>query len=114
MKLTIERTSSVFLPGRSFAQKPRAMLITLTVLLFSPLVTLRAAEPAAAPRRPNLIYILLDDAGYGDLGCYGQKTLLTPHIDRLAREGMKFTRHYAGSTVCAPSRGTLLTGSHSR
>ena len=54
----------------------------------------------------------LDDAGYGDFGCYGQKTLRTPNVDRLASEGMKFTRHYAGSTVCAPSRCMLMTGLH--
>ena len=62
--------------------------------------------------RPNIIYILADDLGYGDLGCYGQKTLKTPHLDRLAAEGMRFTRHYAGSTVCAPSRCVLMTGLH--
>jgi arylsulfatase A-like enzyme len=65
-----------------------------------------------SPMRPNIIYILLDDAGYGDVGCYGQKTLLTPNIDRLAAEGMKFTRHYSGSTVCAPSRCVLMSGMH--
>lgn len=65
-----------------------------------------------AQERPNVIYILADDLGYGDLGCYGQRTLQTPHLDRLAREGMRFTRHYAGSTVCAPSRCVLMTGLH--
>ena len=65
-----------------------------------------------AASRPNIIYILVDDAGYGDFGCYGQKTLLTPNVDRLAAEGMKFTRHYAGCTVCAPSRCVLMTGLH--
>jgi arylsulfatase A-like enzyme len=74
--------------------------------------TLDAAEPARPQSKPNIIYILLDDVGYGDFGCYGQKTLRTPNVDRLASEGMKFTRHYAGSTVCAPSRGTLMTGLH--
>lgn len=64
------------------------------------------------PRKPNIIYILADDAGYGDLGCYGQKMISTPHLDRLAAEGMKFTRHYAGATVCAPSRCVLLSGLH--
>ena len=62
--------------------------------------------------RPNIIYILADDLGYGDLECYGQKTLKTPHLDRMAAEGMRFTNHYAGSTVCAPSRCVLLTGLH--
>jgi arylsulfatase A-like enzyme len=68
---------------------------------------------AAAPLRPNLVFILADDLGYGDLSCFGQKQLATPHLDRLAAEGMRFTRHYAGSTVCAPSRAVLLTGLHS-
>ena len=62
--------------------------------------------------KPNIVYILADDLGYGDLGCYGQKTIRTPNIDRLATEGMKFTDHYAGSTVCAPSRCVLMTGKH--
>jgi arylsulfatase A-like enzyme len=84
----------------------------LVALLVAPLGLLHAAKPAEPPTKPNIIYILLDDAGYGDFGCYGQKTLQTPNVDRLAHEGMKFTRHYAGSTVCAPSRGTLITGLH--
>ena len=62
--------------------------------------------------RPNIIYILADDLGYGDLGCYGQTIIQTPHIDQLAAEGMRFTRHYAGCTVSAPSRSSLVTGLH--
>jgi arylsulfatase A-like enzyme len=62
--------------------------------------------------KPNIIFILADDLGYGDLGCYGQQKIQTPHIDRLASQGMRFTQHYAGSTVCAPSRCCLLTGKH--
>jgi arylsulfatase A-like enzyme len=65
-----------------------------------------------ATRKPNIIYILADDLGYGDLGCYGQKRIQTPNIDRLAEEGLRFTHHYAGSTICAPSRCCLLTGMH--
>ncbi|MDA0348871.1 MAG: arylsulfatase [Verrucomicrobia bacterium] len=60
-----------------------------------------------------MIYILADDLGYGDLSCYGQQTLQTPHLDRLAENGMRFTSHYAGATVCAPSRYVLMTGKHS-
>ncbi len=67
---------------------------------------------AAAPRPPNVIFILADDLGYGDLGCYGQKIIRTPHLDRLAAEGMRFTQHYAGNAVCAPSRCVLMTGKH--
>ena len=62
--------------------------------------------------KPNVIYILADDLGYGDLSCYGQKRFATPNLDRLAQEGMRFTQHYAGSTVCAPSRCSLMTGLH--
>jgi arylsulfatase A-like enzyme len=63
-------------------------------------------------KRPNIIFILADDLGYGDLGCYGQKEIKTPNLDRMATEGMRFTQHYAGSTVCAPSRCALMTGLH--
>lgn len=61
---------------------------------------------------PNIIYILADDLGYGDLSCYGQKLFSTPHIDQLAKQGLLFTQHYSGSTVCAPSRSALMTGQH--
>ena len=62
--------------------------------------------------KPNIIYILADDLGYGELGCYGQEKIETPNIDKLAQEGMRFTQHYAGSPVSAPSRCVLLTGKH--
>lgn len=62
--------------------------------------------------KPNLIYILADDLGYGDLGVYGQQKFKTPNIDKLASQGMLFTQHYSGSTVCAPSRSALMTGMH--
>jgi arylsulfatase A-like enzyme len=81
------------------------MLLPLTALSM-------AAAPAGPTRPPNIIYILADDLGYGDLSCYGQQKFATPNIDRLAREGMKFTSFYAGDAVCAPSRSSLLTGQH--
>ena len=62
--------------------------------------------------KPNVIFILADDLGYGDLSCYGQSNFQTPNIDKLAKQGVKFTQHYSGSTVCAPSRSTLMTGQH--
>ncbi|MFP6692889.1 MAG: arylsulfatase [Pirellulales bacterium] len=68
---------------------------------------------ALAADKPNVIYILADDLGYGDLSCYGQKKFRTPNIDRLAKEGLKFTAHYSGNTVCTPSRAVLMTGQHS-
>lgn len=79
----------------------------LALLLFC--VTAIAADPA---KRPNVIFILTDDLGYGDLSCYGQKFFKTPHLDRLAAEGIRFTDHYSGATVCAPSRCALMTGMH--
>lgn len=67
---------------------------------------------AAQSKKPNIVFILLDDLGYADVGCYGQKKILTPHIDSLAREGTRFTDAYAGAPVCAPSRCVLMTGQH--
>jgi len=65
-----------------------------------------------AEDKPNLIWIMADDLGYGEVGCYGQKVIATPNLDRMAREGMRFTHFYAGATVCAPSRSVLMTGLH--
>ena len=69
-------------------------------------------QSQAATGKPNVVLILADDLGYGDLGCYGQQLVQTPNLDRLATEGMRFTQFYAGSTVCAPSRSVLMTGKH--
>ncbi|MCC6262298.1 MAG: arylsulfatase [Bryobacterales bacterium] len=71
------------------------------------------ATNAASRRPPNIVYVMLDDLGYADFGCYGQKLIRTPNVDRFAREGLRFTDCYAGSTVCAPSRCVLMTGMHS-
>ena len=72
-----------------------------------------SSKPRALPMaKPNIIFIMADDLGYADLGCYGQKKIKTPNIDRLAAEGTRFTQCYAGSTVCAPSRSVLMTGQH--
>jgi arylsulfatase A-like enzyme len=79
--------------------------LCLAVLgLFSP--------PTLAEDRPNLIWIMADDLGYGELGCYGQKIVSTPNLDLMASEGLRFTRFYAGACVCAPSRSVLMTGQH--
>ena len=74
--------------------------------------TATAQETSKTAKKPNVIYILADDLGYAEVGCYGQTKIKTPNIDRIAREGMKFTDHYSGSAVCAPSRCVLLTGLH--
>lgn len=71
--------------------------------------TVRAAQRSS---KPNIIYIMADDLGYGHLGCFGQKDIKTPNIDKMAAEGMRFTDHYAGSALCAPSRCVLMTGLH--
>ena len=86
----------------------RTLPILLVVLSAVGLVIADAPKPT----HPNIIFILADDLGYGDLGCYGQKRILTPNLDRMAAEGMRFTQFYAGDTVCAPSRCTLMTGMH--
>ncbi len=89
------------------------MVLSKPILFLLALVAALSCQPlATAGGRPNIIYILADDLGYGDVGCYGQEKLQTPNLDRLAKEGLRFTRHYAGSTVCAPSRCVLLTGLH--
>jgi len=72
----------------------------------------QSTPKATANRPPNILFILADDLGYAELGCYGQQKIKTPHLDRLASQGMRFTQHYSGSPVCAPSRCVLLTGKH--
>ncbi len=67
---------------------------------------------AKSEQRPNVIYVLADDLGYGDLSCYGQRKIETPNIDRLSEEGIRFVNYYSGSTVCSPSRAVLMTGQH--
>ncbi len=82
-------------------------------LLRAPAAAMLAGTARAAQTpRPNIIFILADDLGYGDLGCYGQKEIQTPSLDRMASEGLRFTQAYSGSTVCAPSRCCLMTGRH--
>ncbi|MHC4996841.1 MAG: arylsulfatase [Planctomycetota bacterium] len=86
----------------------------LPLVLFA-LIALIHALPAGAVGRegkPNIIFIMADDLGYNELGCYGQKYIKTPHIDQLAAEGMKFTQFYSGQAVCAPTRCVLMTGKH--
>jgi len=80
--------------------------------LLSALLLLACCLSVQAASTPNIIFIMADDLGYADLGCYGQKVIRTPRLDRMAKEGMRFTQCYAGSTVCAPSRSVLMTGKH--
>jgi uncharacterized sulfatase len=93
----------------------RRGIFYLLPLVMATIAVARDASPAtAAPdnRKPNIIFILADDLGYGDVGCYGQQRIRTPSIDRMAAEGLRFTDAYAGATVCAPSRCVLMTGLH--
>ena len=82
----------------------------LLSLLFAP--PAHGDEPDGSAAKPNVVWIMADDLGYGDLGCFGGTAIPTPHIDALAERGMRFTDFYAGSTVCAPSRSVLMTGLH--
>ena len=84
-------------------KSPHAQLWAFLLLLF---------VSSASGRTPNIVLLVADDLGYGELGCYGQKWIKTPHIDQLAAEGMRFTDFYSGNAVCAPSRCCLMTGKH--
>jgi arylsulfatase A-like enzyme len=114
-----------FVPAQSqpskrpnFPQIERRLRLVISVLavvatsLFEARCPVLGESPEAKRLKPNIVLILADDLGYGDLGCYGQRVIQTPHLDRMAVEGMRFTHFYAGATVCAPSRSVLMTGRH--
>lgn len=94
---------------RNFVSPIRNMVLAMVMAAG---LSANHAAPGAAPAKPNIIFILADDLGYGDVSSYGQRRFRTPNIDRLAKEGLRFTQAYAGSTVCAPSRCVLMTGLH--
>ncbi|MFC1634735.1 arylsulfatase [Planctomycetota bacterium] len=96
---------------REFLKDIGLTAATLGVLPVADCVS-RTGKSRHDRQKPNIIYILADDLGYGDLGCFGQERIKTPNLDRMAAEGMRLTQHYAGSTVCAPSRCCLMTGKH--
>src|SRR5688572_1932583 len=83
--------------------------LAIVVLLFP---SLTALPSLAAAQKPNIIWIMADDLGYGELGCFSQKQIKTPRLDQMAAEGMRFTSAYVGTSVCAPSRASLMTGLH--
>jgi arylsulfatase A len=104
-----------FAPSALGGLKVLSRLAAQALAAFVLLVGLNAGLPAfsaepAAP--PNIVFIMADDLGYGDLGCYGQKKIRTPRLDQMAKEGLRFTQFYSGSPVCAPSRCVLMTGKH--
>src|SRR5258706_9861826 len=90
----------------------RSRLWLLVVLHLPVSGALFGAAFPLPPHKPNIIFILADDLGYGEVGCYGQQKIKTPNLDRMASEGIRFTQCYAGTTVCAPSRASLMTGLH--
>jgi arylsulfatase A len=113
----------IYLPGiawrvpvRSGGRKPsvvctwRLAVQLLGLLCALALAGMISSAHADWPGRPNFVFILADDLGYGDLGCYGNTAIRTPNIDRLAAEGIRFTDFYAGGTSCTPSRAAFLTG----
>ena len=102
MEYLFEMKKYIFIPSKIY-------IIIATIILISANSTKAGKEVS---RKPNLIFILADDLGYGDLGCFGQKKIKTPNLDGMAKKGMKLTQFYAGSTVCAPSRCVLMTGLH--
>jgi len=88
-------------------------LILIALLMFCAVLAFSQPKIKSSSKKlPNIIYIYADDLGYGELGCYGQKKIKTPHLDQMAREGIRFTQHYSGAPVCAPSRAMLMTGKH--
>jgi arylsulfatase A-like enzyme len=92
----------------------RLMALSLVISFYLSLAHQAVAQDLqpASNRPPNVILIVADDLGYGDLGCYGQQVIRTPRLDQMAAEGMRFTQYYAGCTVCAPSRSVMMTGQH--
>jgi arylsulfatase len=96
-------------PGKTYVKHGCILVVAVAFMAFQGCNT---ASRLGNPDKPNIIFILADDLGYGDLGCYGQEKIETPNLDGLAAGGMRFTQHYSGSPVCAPSRCVLLTGKH--
>ena len=93
--------------NKTLSMSIRALMIVFVTCSFR-----SNSYAAEQPARPNLIFILADDLGYGELGCYGQTVIQTPRLDEMAKQGLRFTHFYAGATVCAPSRSVLMTGMH--
>ena len=88
----------------------RSLFLFAALLIPSP--ALQAKPPVESPSNPNIVLIFVDDMGYGDLGCYGNRTIKTPNIDRLAAEGKRWTSFYASGSTCVPSRTGLMSGRH--
>ena len=87
-------------------------VLAATTLVGISLAVAQAPPSAGAKRPPNVVFVIADDLGYRELGCFGQEKIATPRLDAMAKDGMRLTRHYSGSPVCAPSRCVLMTGKH--
>jgi len=101
--------------NRDLPRQSLHQITALTLAAAAVVLSIGAAKHALSAESrsvPNIVLILADDLGYGDLGCYGQQLIQTPCLDRMAAQGLRFTQFYAGSTVCAPSRSVLMTGLH--
>lgn len=107
---SLRGTDMAGLTRRQFSRA--AVAAPLVVPPLGGLLSAFAAEPEPKPRKPNIVYFIIDELGYFELSCMGHKELRTPHIDRLAAEGIRFTQFLAGGCVCAPTRATLMTGKH--
>lgn len=95
-----------------FMKKTVYLNLLIISIALAAIVSCTSRSPDPVIQKPNIIYILADDLGYGDLGSYGQENIKTPNLDRMAEEGIRFANHYSGSTVCAPARSVLMTGLH--
>ena len=89
-----------------------ALMLLIAALAMRPLAALHATDAPMPPAKPNIILIMADDLGCAALGCYGQRLILTPEIDKMAADGIRFTDFYAANTVCVPSRVSMLMGMH--
>jgi arylsulfatase A-like enzyme len=113
MDILVESGLRRMITPQSLSRRCRVALCIFALLVPSVVhATKTSTPPVAAKHKPNIIFILADDLGYGDVGCYGQKRIKTPNLDRMAAEGLRFTQGYAGAAVCAPSRCSLMTGLH--
>ena len=106
LKFSLDRNSMKLIKLKFYNMKMKLLYIGLLMVCFT------ACCDSDQDIKPNIIFIMADDLGYSDLGCYGQELIKTPNIDRLAEEGMRFTQVYSGSAVCAPARSVLMTGLH--
>src|SRR5688572_15178065 len=108
VRLSALRLASEFLGYTCFLiMKPILCLLTFFVVSLGLI-----AQPSSSTALPNIIFVMADDMGSADIGPFGQKVIATPNLDRMAREGMRFTQAYTGASVCAPSRSVLMTGQH--